>query len=271
MSRTDHLNLSRARRTALALTLAGAGALVAATPASAAFPWPAPVAGGDVNPLLGTPYPANGSNATPDAKIVLRLRNGGRLTTVATTTVGGRPVVRGRLSQRATGKAIAGAVVTVARELADRQGWQAVKRVQTSKQGRFEARMSPAWAARRFAVTYWPLATSPLPVYSRRVLSRVAPKVWMRATPRGGGLVSLRGRVTGSKIPAGGLVVALQVRNRGGWVGVRLVRTTSSGRFSGRYRFSIRGRRYTMRAQVPRQPQWRLHTGTSAALRVRAR
>ena len=106
---------------------------------------------------------------------------------------------------------------------------------------------------------------------SKLLYSTTRKKVWLRATPRRRGLVTMRGRVTGGVIPAGGLVVSLQVRNRGGWVGVRLVRTTASGRFSGRYRFSVRGRRYTVRALVPQQPGWRLHTGTSASRRVRAR
>lgn len=249
------------------LVALAAGLAAPAASAQNPNPWPAYVAGGG-NPLTGTWYAANGRHASAAARVDAGLGRVGRR--VATFSAGARPLLRGRLRDE-RGRAIGGAVLIVAREVVDRPGWQAVRRVRTSPGGRFRTMLSPAWAPRRFAVVYWPFASSPAPAFSAAMLARAAPRVWLRAVPRRRGLVSMRGRVTGSRVPVGGLLVALEIRNRASWAAVRLVRTNGSGRFAGRYRFAVRGRRFTVRARVPRQAGWRLHTGVSRPLRIRPR
>lgn len=243
---------------------------LAQAPAASAYVWPTAVEGAE-NPLLGTPYAANGRGATADASIRLAfVGRDGRERRAVTSTAGGRPLLRGLLTN-AQNRPIAGAVVILAREVADRPGWRAVGRLRTSPEGRFRALLSPGWAPRRIGAVYWPFPDTWLPAFSRRVLARVAPRVAIRTSVRGHGLVEISGRVTGSRLPAAGLIVSLQVRNRSSWVGVRLVHADAVGRFSGRYRFAARGRRYTVRAFVPRQQGWRLAAGASPARRVPAR
>jgi hypothetical protein len=245
----------------------GGGAL--AGEASAIGPWPAPVEG-DVNPLLGSTQQFNGFGATADAGISLWIPVDGHKRKVDTRTIGARPTLSGRLANRYVDTPIVGGVVTFARELNDRNGWKAVARARTDKHGRFKARM-PAGPTRRFAVVYWPTIGSATAVYSRRVQVRSSPKIWFKATSRKRGLVAFKGRVHGAAVPSGGLLVAIQVANRTNWTTVRLIRTDGAGRFSARYRFAVRGRRFSVRLHVPRQNGWRLHTGDSKALRVRSR
>jgi hypothetical protein len=239
-------------------------------PPPAGFLWPAPIAGGE-NPLLGSPWTRNGRGATPDARLEIALAGpGGTLARTATRPAGARPLLRGRLLG-ARGGPIAGALVIVAREVADRPGWRAVARVRTSSRGRFRALLSPGWASRRLGAVYWPTADAALPVFSRRALARVGPRVTFDAAAVAGGLVTMEGRVSGAALPAGGLLVELQVRNRGGWVGIRLVHADPSGWFSARYRFGARHRRFTLRAHVPRQTGWRLAAGAGPELRLAVR
>lgn len=237
--------------------------------ATAIGPWPAPVEG-DANPLWGTPQQFNGFGATADAGIRIWIPVDGKRRKVVTRTIGARQRISGRLANKFTDTPIAGAWVTFARELNDRNGWKAVTRAQTDKKGRFSARM-PGGPTRRFAVVYWPAIGSPAPVYSRRVQVRSAPKIWFTAKSRSRGLVAFKGRVHGAAVPNGGLLVAVQVANRENWTTVRLIRTDNAGRYAVRYRFAVRGRRFTTRLHVPRQAGWRLHTGDSRVVRVRSR
>jgi hypothetical protein len=249
-------------------TVVLAGAATAGD-AMAIGPWPAPV-DGDANPLWGTDQQFNGFGATADAGIKLWIPVGGAKRKVVTRTIGARQTLSGRLANKYTDTPIAGGWVTFARELNDRNGWKAVTRAQTDKKGRFRATM-PGGPTRRFAVVYWPTIGSPGPVYSRRVQVRSAPKVWFTASSKSRGLVSFKGRVHGAAIPDGGLLVAIQVANRSNWTTVRLIRTDNAGRYSVRYRFAVRGRKFNVRLHVPRQSGWRLHTGDSKTLRVRSR
>ena len=58
------------------------------------------------------------------------------------------------------------------------------------------------------------------------------------------------------------MLIALQVRNRTGWLTARLARTTASGRFRVRYNFP-RSARLKVRVLVPAQTGWNLYAGHS--------
>jgi hypothetical protein len=73
----------------------------------------------------------------------------------------------------------------------------------------------------------------------------------------------LRGRLRGGSVPRGGALVELQVRTRRGWATRRVVRTFSTGRYSGRV-----GARGTFRARVPRQPGVPFAAGVSPPRRA---
>lgn len=259
---------------ALAATL-GAGFIPA--PADAKLipppgPWPTTVTGA-ANPLTGTPFAFNGSHATANASLRVWLSSGRRRVTAITRTVGQRTVVRGRLRNRDTRRSIAGATLTVAaQDVYAPSSWLAVTNVRTNRRGQFRAVLPPGYH-RRAAVLYFPAVTSTAPVFSRRLLIRARSRVRL-ATPfhkrrayRFDGQVS----AGAAPVPAGGLIVGLQVRNRQrNWVTARIARTTASGRFRIRYSFP-RSARLTVRVIAPAQNGWPLYAGLSRPRRIHVR
>jgi hypothetical protein len=252
-------------------------ATIAASPTAAAElipaagPWPAPIAGA-ANPLTATPFAVNGADATPNAQLRVWLVVGGRTRTAITRRSSDRTVVGGELRNRDTHRAISGAALTVVAEDVYLGQWVAVGNVRTSRRGRFRAVLPETARHLRVAVIYYPAVTSPLPLFSRRLLIRTSSRVWL-AKPHGERrAIRFHGRVGGGLVPASGLLVALQVRNSfGRWVTARLVRTRPDGRYQVAYRFP-RGGRLTIRMLAPgRQPDWPLYAGASAPARIRLR
>jgi hypothetical protein len=247
----------------VALPSAAAGEAVLPPPG----PWPTPVP--DVpSPLLGTPYTLNGGNASDNARLHVWLPSGRRQRTAITRVVGGRTVVRGELTNADNAGPISGAVVTLVAQDVYSGGWAKVADVRTTRRGRFRA-VLPSGYTRRAAVLYWPTAHTLLPLPSRRLLVRASSRVWLTTSTRGR-TVRFRGRASGFATPSGGLRVAIQVRNRDGWITLRLPRSSPSGRFRAAYRFRMR-RRYAVRALVPAQTDWPLFRGTSRVRMVRPR
>jgi hypothetical protein len=269
---------SSLRRSVPPIVLAlASSATIAASPTAAAGlipaadPWPAPIAGA-ANPLTGTPYALNGANATPNAQLRLWLVVGEKTRTAITRRLGDRTVVRGELRNRDTRRAISGATLTLVAEDVYLAQWIALGNLRTSRRGRFRAVLPETARHLRTAVIYYPAVTSPLPMFSRRLLIRTGSRVWL-AKPHGERrAIRFHGRVSGGSVPASGLLVALQVRNSfGRWVTARLVRTRPDGRYRVGYRFP-RGGRLTVRVLAPgRQPGWPLYAGASAPARVRLR
>ncbi len=259
-----------------ALALIAAAAPFLAAPAGQASvllpppgPWPAPVIGA-TNPLTGTPWLFNGGYATPNASLRVWLPYGRSRRAAITRVIGGKTVVRGRLRNRDNRRSISGALVQLAAQPVHATNWYLAAVARTNRKGRFRA-VLPGGPTRRVAVLYWPLASSPAPVFSRRLLVRAKARVYLTARMLHGRRIVYRGRVSGAPIPPGGLVVAAQVKNGRSWVTVRLVRTMPSGRFGARYRFAYAGRRYRVRALVPSQPAWPLYTGHSTSQRLTSR
>jgi hypothetical protein len=230
-------------------------------------PWPAPVAGAE-NPLGQMGLADNGVTATSEAWLRLWV---GAHRMLITRRIGARTFVHGRLTSHTDRHGIAGAGIIVVREIADRPGWTVVGLVATNKHGSFWYRV-PKGPSRRFGAIYWPHSVSVEPVYSRSVTIRSSAPVTLRARRGRHGIVRFSGRVTGAAIPPVGLLVNVQVANRGLWPSVRTVHTTPTGRFSGRYRFSARRPGgFLMRAEVLRQTGWRLFGGHSRRIRVHPR
>ena len=231
-------------------------------------PWPAGVNGAR-NPLIGTPVLYNGAYATgtPSFRIWLSVRGRHRMS--VKSPVGRHVVVRGRLRNAAARHSIGGAIVTIAAQNVYTGAWYAGGVVVTNRKGRFRARM-PVTTHTRLAALYYPAVSWPAPVYSRRVLVQAASRVYMKATMLKHRRIVYRGKVSGAPIPAGGLLVAAQVRNGRHWATVRLTRTQPSGRFVARYTFKTR-QRFRVRALVPAQPAWPFYSGRSLVKRVKAR
>jgi hypothetical protein len=261
----------RVLRIAPAIALGWVVAIAAALAAAASLippigPWPAPVTG-VANPLAGTPYVLNGAQATANARLRIWLPASGRARVAITRPVGERTVVRGDLRNRDTRRAISGATLTLVAGDVYADQWVALGNVQTSRRGRFRAVLPVTARHLRVAVVYYPAVTSTVPVYSRRVLVRSSASVWLGRPHRARRTVRFHGRVGGGPVPAGGLLVALQVRNSfGRWVTARLTRTRSDGRYRLAYRFP-RSSRLIVRVRVPGgQPGWALFAGASASI-----
>ena len=267
--RRQWLRLAIGGTAAVALTTA-----VNAAPASAALvpppgPWPVAISGA-TNPLTGSPAILNGAQATGNARLRVWLPSRGRKRVALTRVIGGRTVVRGHLRNPDTRRSISGALVTLVAQNVYSGDWAAVGHVPTNRKGIFRGVLPPG-GHRRVAVLYWPSVTSTSPVFSRRLLVRASGRVYLgrpvRTKPR---LFRFGGKVSGAPIPARGLLVALQVRNRlGNWVTARIASTTPSGRYRIRYRFSPG--RLTVRIRVPAQTAWPLFGGQSAPRHIQVR
>jgi hypothetical protein len=271
LTRRSSPRIAQAIALAFVSTAAIAPAPAAAGLIPAAGAWPAPITGAG-SPLTGTPYVLNGAHATANARLGIWLSVGGKTGTAITRRVSERTMVGGELVNRDTYRAITGAAVTLVAEDVYVGQWVAIGSLRTDRDGRFRAVLPATARHLRVAVIYYPFVTSTMPMYSRRVLVRAGARVWL-AKPRGSRrAVGFHGRVGGAPVPAGGLLVALQVRNGfGRWVTARLARTLPDGRYRIGYRFPRRGR-LAVRVLVPgRQPGWPLYAGASAPVPIRLR
>lgn len=267
-----------------AAALVAAGGIVLATPAHARLipppsPWPAGVLNAG-NPLWGSPFTANGANATANAKVRVWLPVGRSHRTIITRTVDAHTVVRGSLTNLDRHTRIAGGTVILCVQSVYGGDWQSAGTGVTSSRGQFRLVLPPGYA-RRVAVVYWPFVNSPLPAFSGRVLVRARPRVSLSTSTRGR-TIQFRGLVNGNPppgagvpplatIPPNGLLVAIQVRNnQHHWVTARLTRTGPDGGFYTHYRFPA-GNRFRVRASVPTQGGWYLFGGHSGTRTVRPR
>lgn len=282
MPRTlPHLHTARGRglrpvRVAL-LGAALAGAALAPAPASAALipapgPWPTDIPGA-TNPLVGTPFFLNGTNASANVALDLWLPSGRRHRNSLTTTPTSNVRLEGRLRNRDNRHSIANATVTlVTQNNVYAPEWTTVANLVTDRKGQFTAIVGPGYH-RRFGVIYHPAVTSPSPLYSRRVLVKARSNVLLRRPFHKGRAYRFDGQVTGgaAPVPPTGLLIALQVRNRSGnWVTARLAKTTAVGGFRVRYRFP-QSAALTVRILAPSQTSWALYAGYSNRRVIRPR
>jgi hypothetical protein len=241
-----------------------------------ASPWPAGVLNAG-NPLWGSPYTANGANASANTKVRVWLPVGRSHRTVITRTVGARTVVRGNLTNLDTHTWVTGATVILCVQSVYGGEWQSAGTAVTSSHGQFRLVLPPGYA-RRVGVVYWPFVNSSWPAFSRRLLVRARPRVTLSTNTRGR-TIQFRGLVNGNpppesgvpamaQIPQNGLLVAIQVRNnQHHWVTARLTRTGPDGGFYTHYRFPA-SNRFRVRASVPTQGGWFLFGGHSSTRTV---
>lgn len=244
-----------------------------------ASPWPAGVLNAG-NPLWGTSVTDNGANATVNTKIHVWLPVGRSHRTVLTRTIGASTIVRGNLTNRDSRTWVSGATVILCVQDVYSGEWQSAGTGVTGRLGQFRLVLPPGYA-RRVAVVYWPFVSSPIPVFSRRLLVRARPRVTL-TTSTSGRTIRFRGLVNGNPppetgvpamaaIPQNGLLVAIQVRNnQHHWVTARLTRTGPDGGFYTHYRFPA-GNHFRVRASVPTQGGWSLFGGHSSTRTVRPR
>ena len=195
-----------------------------------------------------------------------------RLATKPRVRVGRAVRLRGRLT--VNHQPAQGAGVEVWRQLDGAGDWKRIATATTSKTGRFsyKARRGPARTIRfRYP------GTSMIRGRNADVRLRVKASTSIasnRRTVINGEYVTIHGHLRGGWIPAGGVLVELQVRARGAWRTFAQPRAdASTGRWTLRYRFeTVRGgASYTFRAHIRRQRGFPFTTGHSRQIRVRVR
>jgi hypothetical protein len=195
-----------------------------------------------------------------------------RLATKPKLRIGRAARLRGRLTVNR--QATAGASVEVWRQLDGGADWKRLGTVTTSKTGRFsyKARRGPARTI-RFRYPGGAMIRGRNADVRLRVRASTSMAVSRRSVITGE-YVTFHGRLRGGWLPAGGVLVELQVFTRGRWRTFAQPRASgTSGRWAYRYRFeTIRGRaQFRFRARIRRQRGYPFTTGHSRFVRVRVR
>ena len=143
------------------------------------------------------------------------------------------------------GKPIAGARIDVLSQL-HRAGarMRAIGSTRTSRKGGFSYKAPPG-ASRTLRFGYRSHVNDTAFTTTLDVLQRVRASATLRASRRfvpRGGRVTFAGRLRGGYVPPRGKLVELQATDRGRWRTFALVRSSRSGAFHYRYRFSGSGR-----------------------------
>jgi hypothetical protein len=150
---------------------------------------------------------------------------------------------------------------------------QLVGMVHTAADGAFSYSAAGS-ASRKLRFAF---AGSPLILPMQRVVRLSVPAVSTLHVNRrrvlNGQRVKFSGQVKSQPLPAGGKLIAIQVRLPGGWNTFRTVRTDPSGRWALPYRFRrTRGTQsYLFRAALPRETGHPFATGASRPVRVHVR
>jgi 5-hydroxyisourate hydrolase-like protein (transthyretin family) len=212
----------------------------------------------------------NGNGATRSAKLSARLagaRKGVRALGFTT-----QPRLSGRLvDEHAT--AITGAVVEIlARQRRAGGQTRRIASATTGADGRFRVTL-PSGPSRTLTITYTAFGADPKPTATVRTRTAVRASVTGSISPRSPRPqrpLRLSGRLR--NLPRGGVLVAVQARQRGVWRTVDTVETRDDGRYSWPYRFQRgqAGRTFFFRARV-KSPNYPFDPGATKPIRVRVR
>jgi hypothetical protein len=177
---------------------------------------------------------------------------------------------------KASGRPIAGAVVSVLEREAGSEVWRVTRTVRTTRLGGASVRLAPG-PSRDVRFAYVPDSESTTFISSRSLSVRIRPRVLLTASPpslRTGQRVRFSGRVAGGPLPSTGLALALQASGPDGrWLTFKTIRTTASGRFQARYRFTATTGtvRYRFRIRVLRQGGYPFAAAYSRPVSVRVK
>jgi hypothetical protein len=214
---------------------------------------------------------ANGTNASDHPTITARFVHGNR--SRITVSNGRHATIRGRLTDEAGHPIARAALHVLVRSL--RTGAVTADRHQvvTGPDGTF-AYVSPPGPSRSIHFTYLSHANDAGPSGSAGVVEHVRAAARFSVRPhqtRNGGAVRFRGRLRGGSIPPGGKLVDLQALDSGRWRTFATVRTSHSGRFGYRYRFTrtFQPSSYRFRAVVHREADYPFSFGLSRSVGVR--
>ena len=213
---------------------------------------------------------ANGEGATRAATLTAEfVRNRKARMTIR---YGVRPVVRGKLTDTATGKGIGNARIEVVhglrgRSLLDKGG------ARTRADGTYTMILPRGLTTRTVSFGYRAFQADAAYAASRLLTLKVRAGTSIHAGPRAlrnGQTVRFRGNVAG-RIPRGGVQLVLQAQAGRKWLTFRSIRTDSKGRWKAAYRFrrTFRPTRFTFRARILRDNAFPFEPGVSRRVRVR--
>ncbi len=224
-------------------------------------------------PAPGVPGPANGVNATTQAKLSVRWRHS--RSSRLTSSFASRTLITGRLTGPG-GVPISEAQIDVEATPAARGRPLAMTAARTARDGSFTVRLPARISSRTLRFAYRAHLGDLSPVATGALMLRVRAGVVLSVTPRTAAVgqnIFFRGQLRGHPIPAGGKQLVLEARSPGGsWIEFKVVRTDAKGRYRARYRFKFPGPAlYQFRVVCEPESDYPFAGGASRVLTVRER
>jgi hypothetical protein len=194
-------------------------------------------------PRPGVPGPANGTNASAQAKLSASWK--GTRKERITRQYGRSETVDGRLTGPA-GVPIAGALIDLVATPANVGAKPVVMASpHTGSDGRFSVRLRGGLSSRTLSFAYRSHLGDALPAATRTLTLAVDAGITLNIAPRTasvGRSIFFRGRLLGGPVPLSGKQLVLEARSAGSpWIEFDVVRTDSRGRFRASYRFKFSG------------------------------
>ncbi len=224
-------------------------------------------------PPPGVPGPANGVNASSQARLVVHWSRTRRAS--LTSAFDGRPVLAGRLTAPG-GVAISGAQIEL--QATPSTGGQAFSMAgpRTGPDGTFTLRLPGRISSRTLRFLYRAHLGDATPAATGTLTLKVRAAVALRITPRiatVGESIYFNGRLRGRPIPASGKQLVLEARSPGGsWIEFKVVRTDLKGRYRASYRFKFPGPAYyQFRVVCEPESDYPYAGGSSRVVAVRER
>ncbi len=225
-------------------------------------------------PRPGAPGPANGTNASVQAKLsaswkgtsrerITRGYRGSATVDGRLTGPGGLPISGAAIDLTATPAYVGAKPVTMASP-------------RTGADGRFSVRLSGGISSRTLRFAYRSHLGDALPAATRTLTLDVDAGIALSIAPRTasvGRSIFFRGRLLGGPIPSGGKQVVLEARSPGSpWIEFDVVRTDGRGRYRASYRFKFPGPAdYQFRVLCEPEADYPFATGSSNVVGVRER
>jgi hypothetical protein len=187
-----------------------------------------------------------------------------------TVRFGRKATIRGSLVD-VSGRPISGAVVDVlARRNVATSQFTPVSKVVTASDGHF-AYVAPAGSSRviRFAYHAYTTDTAYADSTDIRLLVRGALTLKVTRTVKNGRVAVFRGHLLGKPVPAGGVLVDLQVRLRNRWRTFATPRSRANGAYRFKYRFTQGAARWVFRARIRKDSLYAYETSYSKRVATR--
>jgi hypothetical protein len=220
--------------------------------------------------LLALRGPANGANASDQAKLTARWR--GTAKSTRTSRYGQADRVTGRLVT-STGQPISGALLDVSATPAAQGAKSAsLASVRTGPMGAWNLTLPRSVSSSTVRFAYRSHVDDTIPVATATLTLRIHAGIDLQIVPRVtsvGHTIVFTGTLHGTPIPPGGKQLVLEASSGGEWVQFRTIATTAKGRYRASYRFKFPGPiTYRFRVYAPHEADFPFLEGTSNVVSV---